>query len=139
MFPGNEQRLSPGGNYQPIEDKNNQWFGATVVSSGESGHILVKLEYCACLHIRHWTNCVKIHHFCSCSIRKMIFNNKYGLLSNTYCVKIYCNGRSNSHLIISGVLQTFTIYIITKHVLKAHDTLKHKKDESLGHLANYCI
>uniref|UniRef100_K1PAJ8 Integrin alpha-8 n=1 Tax=Magallana gigas TaxID=29159 RepID=K1PAJ8_MAGGI len=37
---GNEQRLSPGGNYQPIEDKNNQWFGATVVSSGESGHIL---------------------------------------------------------------------------------------------------
>lgn len=61
-----------------------------------------------------------------------------GLLSNTYCDKIYCNGRSNSHLIISGVLQTFTIYIITKHVLKAHDT-KHKKDESLGHLADYCI
>ena len=38
---GNEVRLDASGNYQPIEDKNNQWFGATVVSSGESGHILV--------------------------------------------------------------------------------------------------
>ncbi|XP_078320563.1 integrin alpha-8-like isoform X3 [Crassostrea virginica] len=37
---GNEVRLDASGNYQPIEDKNNQWFGATVVSSGESGHIL---------------------------------------------------------------------------------------------------
>ena len=38
---GNEVRLDASGNFQPIEDKNNQWFGATVVSSGESGQILV--------------------------------------------------------------------------------------------------
>ncbi|XP_048754476.2 integrin alpha-8-like isoform X3 [Ostrea edulis] len=37
---GNERRTDPFGISQPIEDKNNQWFGATVISSGESGQIL---------------------------------------------------------------------------------------------------
>lgn len=37
---GNERRPDITGIYQPIEDKNDQWFGATVISSGESGQIL---------------------------------------------------------------------------------------------------
>jgi len=37
---GAREELTDGGRYAPIESKSNQWFGATVVSSGDNGVIV---------------------------------------------------------------------------------------------------